>query len=201
MSIDFKTKTRIPTRYGEYELSLFKDSKDGKEHLMLCFPSLQEIKAHQEQSTLIRVHSECLTGEVLGSLRCDCREQLDHAMKKIAQAGRGIIIYLRQEGRGIGLEAKLNAYNLQDQGRDTAEANKDLGFAVDAREYDAAVELLKFAEVKQVALMTNNPLKKQALEDKGIQVKEIVPIHTPKNPHNQDYLQTKVQKMGHIPTS
>lgn len=199
MSIEFKTKTKIPTRYGECELNLFKSSSDtSKEHLMLCFPSLQQIQA-DSASVLIRVHSECLTGEVFGSLRCDCRQQLDIAMEQISKVGRGVIFYLRQEGRGIGLEAKLNAYNLQDSGLDTAEANEKLGFAVDAREYDVAVEMLNFAKIKKVRLLTNNPFKKQSLEKSGILVSEMVSIHTPSNPHNQTYLETKFKKMGHLP--
>jgi GTP cyclohydrolase II len=147
---------------------------------------------------LIRVHSECLTGDGFGSLRCDCGPQLEAAMQKIAQAQRGVILYLRQEGRGIGLVNKIRAYALQDQGADTVEANEQLGFAPDLREYGMCEVMLKHLGIGQVRLMTNNPLKVAALQQHGIKVVERVPLMTERNPHNDQYLDTKEEKMGHL---
>src|SRR5690606_5032668 len=151
-----------------------------------------------DEAVLCRIHSECLTGDALFSLRCDCGPQLHFAMQKIAEEGRGIILYLRQEGRGIGLLNKLRDYSLQDKGADTVEANVQLGFAADGREYDICKPLLQHFGVSKVRLMTNNPAKVESLQSLGIEVVERVPIQTGLNPHNQDYLAVKVQKMGHL---
>ena len=151
-----------------------------------------------EEPLLCRVHSECLTGDCLFSLRCDCGPQLQCAMESVAAAGRGIILYLRQEGRGIGLLNKIKAYALQDSGADTVEANVQLGFEPDSREYQICQPMLEHFSIKKLRLMTNNPRKVDALTEMGIEVTEIVPIHTGVNPHNESYLAVKVDKLGHI---
>jgi len=146
----------------------------------------------------VRVHSECLTSEVFGSLKCDCRQQFDRAMDFVAQAGRGIVLYLRQEGRGIGLGNKIKAYALQAKGADTYEANRQLGFADDLRSYDVAAEMLRILDVRSVDLITNNPLKIAGLVDEGIPVRRRIPSRTAHNPHNVDYLRTKRERTGHL---
>ncbi len=146
---------------------------------------------------LVRVHSECWTGEVLRSRKCDCREQLDHALRAIAAAGRGVVVYLRQEGRGIGLGNKIRAYALQEQGHDTVDANRMLGFEDDARTYDVAAAMLADLGVKRVALLTNNPRKVDGLRAHGVEVVERVPISVEPNEHNADYLAVKAKRMGH----
>ena len=150
---------------------------------------------------LVRIHSQCLTGDVFGSLRCDCRDQLEMALSMIAERGAGVLIYEQQEGRGIGLMAKLQAYQLQDEGLDTVEANERLGFKADQREYALPAEILKAMGVTQVRLLSNNPDKVSALERGGIQVTERVPCEAPPNSHSEDYLKTKKEKMGHLFTS
>src|SRR4051794_1955851 len=149
------------------------------------------------EDVLARVHSECLTGEVLGSLKCDCKQQLDRALDLVVRRGRGVVLYLRQEGRGIGLGNKIRAYALQDQGRDTVEANHQLGFPADARDYGLAVDLLHHLGLQRIRLMTNNPRKLDALVADGIEVAERVPVQSGLNPHNESYLRTKADKMGH----
>ncbi|MCH2356748.1 MAG: GTP cyclohydrolase II, partial [Pseudomonadales bacterium] len=143
------------------------------------------------------VHSECLTGDVFGSIRCDCGDQAQMALRAIDQAGRGVLVYIRQEGRGLGLGNKIKAYALQDSGADTVEANEQLGFEADSREYKICRPMLEYFQVRSVRLMTNNPRKVAALREMGIEV-EIVPIHTGSNPHNESYLAVKVDKLGHI---
>jgi GTP cyclohydrolase II len=165
-------------------------SPDGKEHVVISSESLGTIP-------LVRIHSECLTGDVFGSLRCDCGEQLRVALEAIRDSG-GLIIYLRQEGRGIGLAAKLRAYDLQDQGYDTVDANRRLGYADDARTYDDAVAILKGLSISQVRLLTNNPQKVQSLRDAGIEVAEVVPCVTAPTEHNRLYLAAKKERMGHL---
>jgi len=183
---------RIPTDYGEFQLCLYENSKDDKEHLALVMGNVRE-----QEDVLVRVHSECFTGDVLGSRRCDCGDQLHGAMQIVGEAGRGVIIYLRQEGRGIGLLDKLRAYNLQDKGYDTVEANLMLGHQADEREYDIAAAILNDLGVRSIRLLTNNPTKVESLQALGIQVRERVPIQAPIHPENAFYLSTKAIRMRH----
>lgn len=184
---------RIPTAHGDFELVYFSNSVDNKEHLAFV---KGDVSAGED--VLVRVHSECFTGDVMGSLRCDCGEQLQRAMAMVAAAGRGVIVYLRQEGRGIGLKAKLEAYNLQDQGYDTVDANLMLGHKADEREYSLAAAMLDELGVRSVRLMTNNPLKIGALQADGVNVRSRVPVEVPVNPDNHAYLLTKVNRMDHM---
>lgn len=193
MPVDFVASSRLPTRHGQFLIHAFEDRQTGQEHVALSMGDLGD-----GQPVLMRVHSECLTGDGFGSLRCDCGPQLEAAMQKVAAEGRGVILYLRQEGRGIGLVNKVRAYQLQDQGADTVEANEQLGFAPDLREYSMCEDMLRHLGVTQVRLMTNNPLKVEALEKHGIAVVERVPLMTGRNPHNDQYLDTKQEKMGHL---
>lgn len=171
----------------------FADDEADKEHVVLTMGNLKA-----DEPLLIRVHSECLTGDALFSLRCDCGAQLQSAMHKIAVAGRGAIFYLRQEGRGIGLLNKIRAYKLQDQGADTVEANEQLGFGADMRDYSILKPMFETLGIKQVKLMTNNPRKVKALQEIGIDVVERIQHETGRNPHNAHYLQTKKGKLGHL---
>lgn len=184
---------RIPTEAGEFELCLYTNNLDDKEHLALLLGDV-----HGLDDVLVRVHSECFTGDVLGSRRCDCGEQLQHAMHLIGRARVGIIIYLRQEGRGIGLVDKLRAYNLQDQGYDTVEANLALGHKADERDYSMAAGILNYLNIHSVRLLTNNPGKITHLEELGITVTERVPLETTVNEDNAHYLFTKADRMNHI---
>lgn len=193
MSINFIASSKLPTKHGDFLIHAFEESDSGQEHIALSMGDVTD-----GEPVLIRVHSECLTGDGFGSLRCDCGPQLEAAMQKVAQAQRGVILYLRQEGRGIGLVNKVRAYALQDQGADTVEANEQLGFAPDLREYGMCEVMLKHLGISQVRLMTNNPLKVAALQQHGIQVVERVPLMTVRNPHNDQYLDTKEEKMGHL---
>ncbi|MGO4810859.1 GTP cyclohydrolase II [Cupriavidus sp. 2MCAB6] len=184
---------RLPTRFGEFTAHAFKGAVSGTEHLAL---SVGDITG---EAVLTRLHSECLTGDVFGSCRCDCGEQLDLAMKKIAEEGRGILLYLRgQEGRGIGLGHKIRVYALQDGGLDTVDANLALGQEIDSRNYAFAADLLHQWGVKSIRLMSNNPKKKQALEAAGITVVEQMRHIVPSNAENQKYLETKRERMGHL---
>ena len=182
--------SRLPTAFAEFRITVFK-ADDGKEHVVLALGDLSG------EPPLVRVHSECLTGDALFSLRCDCGAQLASALEKIAGEGRGAVIYLRQEGRGIGLGNKIRAYALQDTGIDTVEANHHLGFPADAREYGLAVELLRVMGLKRIRLMTNNPRKLDALTRDGIEIVERVSIQSGRNPHNEAYLDAKALKLGH----
>lgn len=193
MSIQFIASSQLPTKHGHFMIHAFEESDSGQEHIALTMGDLAN-----GQPALTRIHSECLTGDGFGSLRCDCGPQLEAAMQYIAQAGCGVILYLRQEGRGIGLVNKVRAYALQDQGADTVEANEQLGFAPDLREYSMCEIMLAHLGVTQVRLMTNNPLKVAALEKHNIDVVERVPLMTGRNPHNDQYLDTKEEKMGHL---
>jgi GTP cyclohydrolase II len=193
VSINFIASSKLPTKHGDFLIHAFEESDSGQEHIALSMGDVAD-----GEPVLIRVHSECLTGDGFGSLRCDCGPQLEAAMQKVAQAQRGVILYLRQEGRGIGLVNKVRAYALQDQGADTVEANEQLGFAPDLREYGMCEVMLKHLGISQVRLMTNNPLKVAALQQHGIQVVERVPLMTVRNPHNDQYLDTKEEKMGHL---
>lgn len=187
------TSTRIPTEYGDFQLCYYTNTLDDKEHLAFYMGDIA-----QAESVLARVHSECFTGDVLGSRRCDCGEQLDRAMAMVANAGVGVILYLRQEGRGIGLLDKLRAYNLQDQGYDTVDANLMLGHEADERDYSLAALILEDLGVQSIQLITNNPAKISALEAKGITVAERVSLAVPANTDNAGYLLTKVQRMDHL---
>lgn len=193
---EFQTKieerTKLPTKYGEFEIVAFSNIIDKKEHIALIFGDIKDKK-----NILTRVHSECLTGDVLGSLKCDCGNQLELAMKKISQKGEGVILYMRQEGRGIGLINKIKAYKLQNEGKDTVEANILLGFKEDLREYAVASQMLKLLHINSIELMTNNPQKIQELKKYGINVERRVEVEIPHNNCNYKYLKTKKEKMNH----
>ncbi len=184
---------RMPTEFGEFELHLYRSTTDGQHHLALV---MGEVAG--QPGVLVRVHSECLTGDVFGSRRCDCGPQLHQAMKQIAQEGRGVIVYMRQEGRGIGLAPKILAYKLQERGLDTVQANLKLGFKMDLREYGLGAQILVDLGLKTIRLLTNNPKKIVGLEGYGLEVIEQVPIRVPPNPHNARYLKTKREKLGHL---
>lgn len=185
--------TRLPTRFGEFSLHLYANNLDGKEHLALVLGDTRE-----GEPILVRVHSECLTGEALASSRCDCGEQLERSLELIAAAGRGVMVYLRQEGRGIGLREKLRAYNLQDQGLDTVDANLALGHQADARDYQLAALMLKDLGITKISLLTNNPIKIEELQRLGIVVVERIPLQAEVTPENKRYLATKVERMNHL---
>ncbi len=184
---------RIPTGWGEFQLCLFRNNLDEKEHLAFIFGEIRD-----QENLLVRVHSECFTGDVLGSNRCDCGEQLDYALCQIANQGRGALIYLRQEGRGIGLLEKLRAYNLQDQGLDTVEANLALGHQADLRDYSIAAAILEDLGVRSIQLLTNNPAKIDDLTKHGVVVTQRVGIEPTVNLENLNYLRTKVDRMDHL---
>ncbi len=187
------TEAKLPTRYGEFQALAYKSEIERGEHLALVMGDITT-----PGPVLVRVHSECLTGDVLGSKRCDCGEQLDLALKIVAKEGRGVILYMRQEGRGIGFHNKLCTYALQDQGLDTVEANLALGFEPDLRDYGIGAQILVDLGLSEIRLMTNNPKKVVGLEGYGLKVAETIPIIIPPNPYNRKYLETKQKKMGHI---
>ena len=193
LRITRKTCARIPTQAGEFRLCLYSDSWEKKEHLALITGDVAN-----QWDVLVRVHSECFTGDVLGSLRCDCGEQLQHATHLIAEEGRGVLVYLRQEGRGIGLPEKLRAYNLQDEGYDTVEANLMLGHQADERDYSMAAHILNDLGVASIRLLTNNPEKIEGLQRVGIPVTARVPLQPQIRPENAHYLLTKFQRMNHL---
>ncbi len=184
---------KLPTEFGEFNLHLYRSKTDGQHHLALVRGDVAG-----KSSVLVRVHSECLTGDVFGSRRCDCGPQLHQAMRQVAAAGRGVIVYMRQEGRGIGLPAKIKAYKLQEKGYDTVEANKKLGYGMDLREYGLGAQILVDLGLKKIRLLTNNPKKIVGLKGYGLEVVEQVPIRAKPNPHNARYLETKRKKMGHL---
>jgi 3,4-dihydroxy 2-butanone 4-phosphate synthase/GTP cyclohydrolase II len=184
---------KMPTDYGDFDLHLYRSQLDGQNHLALVRGDVAGRKG-----VLVRVHSECLTGDVFGSRRCDCGPQLHQAMKQIAAAGRGVIVYMRQEGRGIGLPAKIKAYKLQEEGLDTVQANEKLGFPMDLREYGLGAQILTDLGLKDIRLLTNNPRKLVGLAGYGLKIVEQVPIRVAANPHNARYLETKRKKMGHL---
>ena len=188
------SEARIPTAHGEFTAYVFESLLDGEEHMALVHGDVSG-----KENVLVRVHSECLTGDVFGSMRCDCGVQLDLAMEKIASEGEGVVVYLRgHEGRGIGLGHKFRAYTLQDQGRDTVEANVELGFLADSREYGIGAQMLVDLGVSTMRIMTNNPAKYGGLEGYGLEIVERVPLHVLPNQENIRYLLTKQQKMGHL---
>jgi GTP cyclohydrolase II len=190
--VELYSEAPLPTERGLFRAVVFRDLKSGAEHVAMTFGDVQG------EGVPVRVHSECLTSEVLGSLKCDCRAQLDRALDYIAQNGRGVLVYLRQEGRGIGLGNKIRAYALQAQGHDTYEANRLLGFPDDLRRYDVAADILKLLGVISADLITNNPLKIEGLAEAGIPVRRRIQLASPANPHNIGYLNTKRDRTGHL---
>jgi GTP cyclohydrolase II len=186
LNIDISNVANLPSKFGSFKVKAFKEGQ--KEHLVIY-------KENLDETPIVRVHSECLTGDAIGSLKCDCGDQLEFALK-LAQESNGMVIYLRQEGRNIGLLNKVNAYSLQDEGLDTVEANHQLGFADDERTYEMVEYILDFYGIKKIKLLTNNPKKIESLGD--IEILERVPIVTLSNRHNEDYLKIKKSKMGHL---
>ena len=192
MSVRYVDSCRLPTRMGEFAMHGFTEIESDQEHIMLTYGDIDA-----DKPLLIRLHSECLTGDSLFSMRCDCGYQLETAMASIVEAGQGALLYLRQEGRGIGLINKIRAYHLQDNGADTVEANEQLGFAADLRQFTMCKPMLAHFGVSRVKLLTNNPKKVKALQDVGIDVGEQIAIEVGRNEHNHHYLNTKAEKMGH----
>ncbi len=191
--IEREQVVKLPTEYGDFDLHLYHSKLDGAHHLALVKGTISE-----DQPVLVRVHSECLTGDVFGSRRCDCGNQLHAALQQISDEGNGVLVYMRQEGRGIGLAAKIHAYKLQEEGLDTVEANVKLGFGSDLRDYGLGAQILFDLGVRKFRFLTNNPKKVVGLEGYGIQMVEQVPIRSEANPHNAKYLETKRVKMGHL---
>ena len=190
--IELGAKAGLPTCFGDFQILVFKNSLDDKEHLAIVKGNVKGKK-----DVLLRIHSECLTGDVFGSKRCDCGEQLHNALHRIEDQGEGVVIYMRQEGRGIGLTNKIKAYALQEEGLDTVEANEKLGFPADMREYHLAAQIIRYLSIESIRLMTNNPAKTHGLEDLGINISNREPIVIEANDVNKDYLHTKAVKMGH----
>lgn len=188
MKLSISNRANLPTKFGMFHVQAF--TEHHKEHLVIMTPQLACT------TPLVRVHSECLTGDTLGSLKCDCGEQLSLALQTIAAQGCGMVIYLRQEGRGIGLFNKINAYHLQDQGLDTVQANHQLGFADDERNFDIVSTILDYYGITHIRLMTNNPKKLE--EIRGVTISERIPLIIPANPHNENYLKIKQEKSGHL---
>jgi 3,4-dihydroxy 2-butanone 4-phosphate synthase / GTP cyclohydrolase II len=186
-------EAKLPTKFGEFTAIAYKSDVDPAEHLALVMGDVAT-----DKPVLTRVHSECATGDIFGSLRCDCGEQLAIALQMIAKEGRGVLIYMRQEGRGIGFHNKIRAYALQDQGLDTVEANESLGFAPDLRDYGVGAQIMTDLGIREILLMTNNPKKVISLAGHGLKVVETLPIVVKPNPHNRRYLETKQKKMGHL---
>lgn len=191
-ALKFVASCRLPTEWGEFTMHGFEE-EDGQEHVALTMGDVSD-----GLPVLSRIHSECLTGDALFSVKCDCGPQLQAAMQAVQKEGRGVIVYLRQEGRGIGLINKIRAYRLQDQGLDTVEANVALGLPVDARDFTLAKQIYDYLYIREVRLLTNNPEKIQTLKDSGINVVERIALHVGENVENERYLQTKADKLGHL---
>lgn len=191
--ISLGANSKLPSVYGDFDIYVFENTVDGKNHLAIVKGDVKD-----KENVLIRIHSECLTGDVFGSKRCDCGEQLESALRTIEAEGEGILVYMRQEGRGIGLVNKIKAYALQEQGLDTVEANEQLGFPADMREYSLSAQILRYLGVKSVRLLTNNPRKTNGLEHWGVHVTKRVPIIMKANKFNENYLMTKRLKLGHM---
>jgi GTP cyclohydrolase II len=192
--IEFIATSKLPTAFGDFNISVFQDPQTGEEHVALS----KGLETPPTGPVLVRIHSECLTGDAFASLKCDCGPQLHSTMKMINDAGQGVILYLRQEGRGIGLTNKIRAYALQDQGHDTLDANLLLNLPADARKYDMCAIMLDYLKIKNVKLITNNPLKIKSLTDLGIDVVERVPLKVGLNIFNKAYLETKQKRMSHL---
>jgi 3,4-dihydroxy 2-butanone 4-phosphate synthase/GTP cyclohydrolase II len=190
--VERQASAMLPTRYGEFTAVVYSNKLDDKEHIALVKGEIDGDPA------LVRVHSECLTGDAFGSLRCDCGSQLDAALRQISESGKGVLLYLRQEGRGIGLLNKIKAYALQDEGADTVEANHRLGFADDLRDYGIGAQILNDLGVRKMRLLTNNPRKVKGIDGHDLEVVERVPLQVYRNPYNERYLQTKQEKLGHL---
>lgn len=186
-------EARLPTKYGEFKIIAYRSSTDPTEHVAVVMGNV-----NTEEPVLVRVHSQCLTGDVFHSMRCDCGEQIEMAMKRISEEGRGVVLYMRQEGRGIGLHNKIKAYALQDKGMDTVEANIALGFKADQRDYGVGAQILADLGIHKMRLMTNNPKKMSSLSSYGLEIVEQLPITIKPNKYNKHYLQTKQKKMGHL---
>ena len=194
MAIEFISKSKLPTAFGDFEIIAFQDQNTGEEHIAL----VKGMSTISDQPVLVRIHSECLTGDAFASLKCDCGPQLQATQKLINEAGQGVILYLRQEGRGIGLTNKIRAYALQDQGHDTVDANLMLNLPADARRYDMCNIMLEHLKIQHVQLITNNPSKIKALKELGIDVVARVPLTVGLNPFNADYLKPKHERMSHM---
>jgi len=192
--IEFVATSRLPTTFGEFKITVFQDPQTGEEHVAIS----KGLDTAPTDPVLVRIHSECLTGDAFASLKCDCGPQLQATLKLINEVGQGVVLYLRQEGRGIGLTNKIRAYALQDQGHDTVDANLMLNLPADARRYDMCTIMLDHLKVKQVKLVTNNPSKIAALEELGIDVVDRVPLTVGLNPFNAEYLKTKHERMAHM---
>ena len=191
--LKFIETSKLPTHMGEFTVHAFTDESESKDHLAICMGDLLT-----DEPVLSRIHSQCITGESFFSMRCDCRFQLTESLKQIAKNGRGVIFYLQQEGRGIGLSNKIKAYSLQDKGLDTVEANHQLGFKDDERTYENIAGMIKYLAIKKLDLMTNNPKKIRVLKDMGIEVNQRIPLFSDTNKYNEKYISTKKSKLGHL---
>lgn len=193
LRVEHVATANLPTQFGEFKIWAFRNNRDGKEHVAVVAG-----EPRGQEDVLVRVHSECLTGDVFTSMKCDCGEQLEHAMQQIAEEGCGILLYMRQEGRGIGLANKVRAYQLQDQGMDTVEANLHLGFDDDMRGYEVAARMIDIIGPASIQLMTNNPRKIRGIKEAGVNISDRLPIRMLPNKHNEKYLKIKKAKSGHL---